>query len=146
MNEIRIKKPELLAPGGSAEGIRACIAAGADAVYTGGKMFGARAYAQNADEDTLKELIDLCHLYGKKLYLTVNTLLKEEELEGSLYKYLEPLYRHGLDAMVLDQLTDADIRKEADVKREIFKALLLWSCHNPCYLRGYYLVSWFLRS
>ena len=59
MNEIRIKKPELLAPGGSAEGIRACIAAGADAVYTGGKMFGARAYAQNADEDTLKELIDL---------------------------------------------------------------------------------------
>ena len=104
MNEIRIKKPELLAPGGSAEGIRACIAAGADAVYTGGKMFGARAYAQNADEDTLKELIDLCHLYGKKLYLTVNTLLKEEELEGSLYKYLEPLYRHGLDAVLVQDL------------------------------------------
>ena len=101
MKQREISRPELLAPGGSVEGIRACIAAGADAVYTGGRLFGARAYAKNAGEKELMEMIDLCHLHEKKLYLTVNTLLREDELEGMLYSYLEPLYAHGLDAVLV---------------------------------------------
>ena len=83
---------ELLAPGGSPEGIRRCVLAGADAVYAGGAMFGARAFADNPDTETLEELIDFCHLHGAKLYLTVNTLLREEELEKQLYRYIEPFY------------------------------------------------------
>ena len=72
---------EVLAPGGSMEGIRAAVNAGADAIYAGGRAFGARAYAQNPQQDDLLEAIDYCHLHGAKLYLTVNTLLKENELQ-----------------------------------------------------------------
>ena len=86
---------ELLAPAGSYETLQAVIAAGADAVYVGGGRFGARAYAQNLTEEELLKAIDLCHLYGKKLYLTVNTLLKEEELSDGLCDYLLPYYRQA---------------------------------------------------
>ena len=67
---------ELLAPAGSYEGFEAALGAGADAVYVGGAMFGARAYAQNFNEEELLRAIDVAHIHGKKLYLTVNTLLK----------------------------------------------------------------------
>ena len=97
----RSSRLELLAPGGSVEAIRASIAAGADAVYTGGQLFGARAYARNAGQDELLEMIDLCHLHGKHLYLTVNTLLKEHEIRTQLWNYLEPYYRRGLDAVLV---------------------------------------------
>ena len=76
---------ELLAPGGSVSGIKAALFAGADAVYAGGPLFGARAYADNPEMDQLLSMIDYVHLRGKKLYLTVNTLLKENELQQSLY-------------------------------------------------------------
>lgn len=92
---------ELLAPGGSLEGLKAAVNAGADAVYMGGQRFGARAYAQNPEEKELFEALDYCHLRGKKLYLTVNTLLKEQELEQELYDYLLPLYEHGVDAVLV---------------------------------------------
>ena len=81
----KLRKVEILAPGGSMEGIRAAVNAGADAVYAGGKAFGARAYAQNPEQDALFEAIDYCHLHGAKLYLTVNTLLKEKELQDKLF-------------------------------------------------------------
>ena len=77
-------KSELLAPAGSIEGMRAAIAAGADAVYIGGALFGARAYANNPEEEGLKEAIDYVHLHKKKLYLTVNTLLKNKELKAKV--------------------------------------------------------------
>lgn len=77
---------EVLAPAGSYEAMTAAVAAGADAVYIGGARFGARAYADNLDEQRMLEAIDYMHLHGKKLYLTVNTLLKERELEGELYR------------------------------------------------------------
>ena len=96
-----MKKAELLAPAGSFESLRAAVAAGADAVYTGGSLFGARAYAENLSEEALLEAIDEVHLAGRKLYLTVNTLLKEEELEQKLYRYLLPLYRAGLDGVLV---------------------------------------------
>lgn len=92
---------ELLAPAGSAETARAAIAAGADAVYIGGARFGARAYADNPGQDELLEVLDYVHLRGKKLYLTVNTLLKEQEIQRELYDYLAPCYQAGLDAVIV---------------------------------------------
>lgn len=94
-------KSELLAPAGSIEGMKAAIAAGADAVYMGGELFGARAYANNPEEEGLKEAIDYVHLHKKKLYLTVNTLLKNKELNTQLYDYIAPFYEQGLDAVIV---------------------------------------------
>lgn len=98
------KQTEILAPAGSYESFRAAILSGADAVYAGGDLFGARAYAGNFREEELIQAIQEAHLYGKKLYLTVNTLLKEKELETRLYDYLAPYYEHGLDAVIVQDL------------------------------------------
>ncbi len=95
------REAELLAPAGSYETMMAAFHAGADAVYIGGSAFGARAYADNPDEDMLLKAIRYAHMHGKKLYLTVNTLLKEEELHGKLYSYLKPYYEEGLDAVIV---------------------------------------------
>jgi len=100
---MRRERPELLAPAGSYEAILAAASAGADAVYVGGALFGARAYAKNLTQKELLQAIDYLHLRGKKLYLTVNTLLKNNELDG-LYDYLAPLYAHGLDAVIVQDL------------------------------------------
>ena len=106
MNSSRERKAkvELLAPGGSYDGMRAAIAAGADAVYMGGTRFGARAFADNPQDDELIRAIEHCHIHGRRLYLTVNTLLKEAELTAMLYDFLEPLVRHGLDAVLVQDL------------------------------------------
>ena len=97
-------KVELLSPGGSLTGIKAAVAAGADAVYAGGSLFGARAYAENPDESGLLEAIDFCHLHRVRMYLTVNTLLKERELREKLYSYIRPLYERGIDAVLVQDL------------------------------------------
>ena len=105
MNDKNIrKKPELLAPAGSFDNMKAVISAGADAVYMGGKSFGARAYADNPDTDGVIEAIRFCHIRNKKLYLTVNTLLKEDELNSQLYDYIKPFYEAGLDAVIVQDL------------------------------------------
>lgn len=98
------REVEILAPAGSYESLKAAISAGADAVYIGGSSFGARAFAENLGEDDLLEAIDYVHLHGRKIYLTVNTLLKEEELNGMLYDYLLPYYRQGLDAVIVQDI------------------------------------------
>lgn len=95
---------EILAPAGSYESMRAAMNAGCDAVYMGGSKFGARAYADNPDEDTLIKAIDEAHLRNKRLYLTVNTLVKEEERLEELYNYLEKYYLAGLDAVIVQDL------------------------------------------
>ena len=97
------KQVEILAPAGSYDSLVAAIAAGADAVYIGGTRFGARAYADNLDVDAMCKAIDYVHLHGRKIYLTVNTLLKEQELE-ELYSYLLPYYQHGLDAVIVQDI------------------------------------------
>lgn len=74
---------------------------GADAVYMGGSRFGARAYADNPGEADLKYAIDYAHIHHKKLYLTLNTLLKEEELESAVYDFLKPYYEEGLDGVII---------------------------------------------
>ena len=98
------KQIELLAPAGSFEIFKAVIAAGADAVYVGGNAFGARAYANNFSEEELLEAIDYAHLHHRKLYLTVNTLFKENELTEQLYPYLLPYYKQGLDAVIVQDI------------------------------------------
>lgn len=95
---------ELLAPAGSLETLKAVIHAGADAVYLGGGMFGARAYADNFTEEELIEGIHYAHLHGRKVFLTVNTLLKNRELEENLYDYLLPYYEEGLDAVIVQDM------------------------------------------
>ena len=101
---MRREEIELLAPAGSYEGFEAAIGAGADAVYVGGAAFGARAYAKNFGEEELLRAIDTAHIHGKKLYLTVNTLLKNRELSEQLYDYLLPYYKEGLDAVIVQDL------------------------------------------
>ncbi|MBS6395700.1 MAG: U32 family peptidase [Clostridiales bacterium] len=101
---MKKKRLEILAPAGSFESLKAAVQAGADAVYMGGGRFGARAYADNPEGELMLEAIDYAHLYGVKLYLTVNTLLKDRELEGELYDYLKPCYEHGLDAVIVQDL------------------------------------------
>ena len=94
---------EILAPAGSFESMKAAVAAGADAVYIGGNKFGARAYADNLDEDRMKEAIDYAHLHGCRIYMTVNTLVKEREMK-ELYSYLLPYYEQGLDAVIVQDM------------------------------------------
>lgn len=94
------KKTELLAPAGDLATLRAVIRAGADAVYCGGDRFGARAYAKNFTAEELLCGIDFAHLNGARVYLTVNTCLKDEELL-SLPEYLAPFYEAGLDAVLV---------------------------------------------
>lgn len=94
---------EILAPAGSWESMAAAINAGADAVYMGGSRFGARAYAENPEEDRFLEAIDYAHLHGCRLYMTVNTLVKEKELE-ELGEFLIPYYERGLDAVIVQDM------------------------------------------
>lgn len=98
------KEIELLAPAGSYESLIAGIKSGADAVYVGGSKFGARAFAGNFDQEELKKAIDYVHLNHKKIFLTINTLLKEDELNHQLYEYILPLYEHGLDAVIVQDI------------------------------------------
>lgn len=100
---MRNKDFELLAPAGNLEIFKGVIESGADAVYVGGSMFGARAYANNFTEEELLEAIDFAHLRGVKVYLTVNTLIKNSEF-SKLYDYLLPYYKRGLDAVIVQDL------------------------------------------
>ena len=97
------RRLEILAPAGSMESMKAAVAAGADAVYMGGQKFGARAFADNPDEEGMLEALRYVHLHGRKLYLTVNTLLREDEL-AELPAYLEPYYEAGLDAVIVQDM------------------------------------------
>ena len=94
---------EILAPAGSMECLQAAIAAGADAVYLGGTRFGARAYAQNLSEEDMVQAIEYVHIHRRKIYMTVNTLLKDREME-ELYAYLLPYYRAGLDGVIVQDI------------------------------------------
>ena len=100
---MRNKDFELLAPAGNLEILKGVIESGADAVYVGGSIFGARAYANNFTEEELLEAIDFAHLRGVRVYLTVNTLIKNSEF-SKLYDYLLPYYKRGLDAVIVQDI------------------------------------------
>lgn len=99
-----MNKIEVLSPAGSIESLKAAINASCDAVYIGGSKFGARAYADNPGQDILLEAIDYTHIHDKKIYLTVNTLLKNNELKDELYNYIYKYYINGLDAVIVQDM------------------------------------------
>lgn len=105
------KKVELLAPAGDFSCFMAAMNAGADAVYLGGNKFGARAYANNFSQEEIVEALKIAHLLGKRIYLTVNTLVKEKEI-SELVPYLQPLYEAGLDGVIVQDLGVFQILKK----------------------------------
>ena len=106
-----LARPEILAPAGTYKALEAAVKAGADAVYLAGRMFGARAYAGNFSDEELLKAIDYCHLFGAKVYLTVNTLLKENEI-AQLPEFMEPFYKAGLDAVIVQDMGAASVLKK----------------------------------
>lgn len=105
------KTVELLAPAGDFSCFMAAVNAGADAVYLGGNKFGARAYANNFSQEEIIEALRIAHLLGKRIYLTVNTLVKEKEIQ-ELVPYLQPLYEAGLDGVIIQDLGVFQILKK----------------------------------
>ena len=108
---MTMMKPELLSPAGSMDSLRAAVNSGCDAVYLGGKKFGARAYAGNFDLQELEDACDYCHLRGVKVYVTVNTVYKDEELKEFL-AYMKELYEMGVDALIKQDAGAAKLVKE----------------------------------
>lgn len=102
--ENRDIRAEILAPAGSYDSFEAAVNAGADAIYLGGSMFGARAYANNFNEEEVIRALDYAHVHNRKVYMTVNTLFKNNEIYDSLYNYLLPYYREGLDAVIVQDI------------------------------------------
>ncbi len=98
-----MRKVELLAPAGNYESFLGAVHAGADAVYLGGAKFGARAYADNFTEEEVCRAVRYAHIYGRKVYLTVNTLVKEREFHD-IYQYLLPFYEEGMDGVIVQDL------------------------------------------
>lgn len=109
---MKRNKIEILAPGGSKEAVYAAVYSGADAVYTGTDRFSARAYADNPTVEELCGILDFAHLHDKKIYVTINTLLTERELEGSLYAQIYPLYESGLDAVIVQDFGVMDFIRD----------------------------------
>jgi U32 family peptidase len=103
--------PELLAPAGSPQAFRAAIAAGADAVYLGGKQFGARTYAKNFTDDEIANAVASAHLCGVRLYVTVNTLVHDREL-AAVGEYLIRLYSLGVDAVLVQDIGVAALARK----------------------------------
>ena len=109
----RADLPELLAPAGDFECLVAAVKGGADAIYIGGKMFSARAYAKNFDIDEIKRAVSYCHLHGVKLYVTMNILIYDSEMEWAI-AFAKDLYRVGVDALII-----ADLGLISAIRREI---------------------------
>jgi len=101
-------KPEVLSPAGNFECLKAAIEAGCDAVYLGGKLFGARAFSDNFSEEELVEAIKYAHLYGVKVYVTVNTLIYEREVDTFL-NYVDFLYKNNVDALIIQDIGMMDL-------------------------------------
>ena len=113
-----MKKIELLAPAGNMESLIAAIMAGCDAVYISGKKYGARAFANNFSFEEIVEAIKFAHLYDVKVYVTVNTLIYESEMDDFL-KYIEFLYRNNVDAVIMQDLGAMDLVRQVYPKLEI---------------------------
>lgn len=125
-----MKKPELLAPAGNYEGFLGALHAGADAVYLGGQKFGARAYADNFTQEEVCRAIRYAHMLGRKVYLTVNTLMKQAEME-ELYEYLLPFYECGLDAVIVQDFGVIRLVREcfADMQLHISTQMTVTGVH-----------------
>jgi len=127
MSKINI--PELLAPAGSMEALKAAVNAGADAVYLSGKRFGARQFAQNFSLTEMEEALNYAHLRGVKVYVTVNTLIKETEL-SLMADYLLQLYSLGVDAVIVQDLSVAGLARELVPDLDLHCSTQM-TIHNP---------------
>ena len=103
-----MKKIELLAPAGNMEALHAAVQAGCDAVYIGGSSFGARAFSKNFSNEEIIEAINYAHLYGVKVYVTVNTLIYENEVDKFL-EYIEFIHKNNVDAVLIQDLGMFDL-------------------------------------
>lgn len=113
-----MKKIELLAPAGDIKCLKAAIEGGADAIYLGGKNFGARAFSKNFSDEEIVEAIKLAHLYGVKIYVTVNTLVYDKEVD-SFIKYIEFLHKNNVDAILLQDLGMLDLIRKTYPNLEV---------------------------
>lgn len=123
-----MKRIELLSPAGNMECLHAAIHNGADAVYISGKQFGARAFATNFTNEEIIEAIKYCHLYGVKLYVTVNTLIKENEVE-SVLEYITFLHKNGVDAIIMQDIGMINLIHNTLPNLEIHAST---QCHTTC--------------
>ncbi len=103
-----MKKVELLSPAGDLEKLKIAVLNGADAVYMAGKKFGARAFSKNFDENEIIEAINFCHLYGVKIYITINTIIYDNEVEEFI-NYVDFLHKNNVDAVIVQDLGMADL-------------------------------------
>ena len=117
---------ELLSPAGNMECLKAAVNNGADAIYLGGKTFGARAYAGNFSDEELKEAVNYAHLYGVKIYITVNTIIYNTEVD-ELIKYIEYLYKIGVDALIMQDIGMISLVKKVFPNMEVHAST---QCHN----------------
>ena len=115
---MSMKRPELLSPVGNKECLIAAIHAGCDAVYLGGHVFGARSYAGNFSNEELIEAIKYAHLYGVKVYVTVNTIIYEEETE-SFIEFVDFLHRNNVDAIIIQDIGMMDLIRKTFPNLEI---------------------------
>ncbi len=111
-------KPEILSPAGSMESFYAALEAGADAIYLGGLSFGARAYSKNFSMDEMKTAINYAHLYGVKVYVTVNTLIYDDEVDDFI-KYVKDLHKIGVDAIIMQDIGMIDLVRKTLPNLEI---------------------------
>ena len=109
-------KMELLAPAGSPDSLKAAIASGADAVYLGLEQFNARTNAVNFDISNLRENIEFCHIHGSKVYLTLNTILYDDEIQTA-YKTACFAYNNGIDAIIIQDMGLLSVLKKRGVNR-----------------------------
>ena len=123
------RKVELLAPAGSMEALRAAVQNGCDAVYLGGSMFGERAFANNFDEDEIQEAIAYAHVYGVRVFVTVNTLIREEEFEDCV-RYVQFLYEHDVDAVIIQDLGLFSVLRQRFPDMELHASTQM-HIHNP---------------
>lgn len=115
---VDMKKVELLSPAGNMDSLKAAIEAGCDAVYVGGIMFGARAFAGNFSNDELLEAIKYAHLYGVKVYLTINTLVYDKEVDKFL-EYVRFVHKNNIDAVIVQDVGMFDLLRRKFPKLEI---------------------------
>ena len=110
--------PELLSPVGNMDCLMAAINGGCDAVYLAGKAFGARGFAGNFNKEELEEALRICHLYDVKVYVTVNTLVFDNEVESFL-KYIDYLHTIGVDAVIMQDIGMIDLVRKTYPNLEI---------------------------
>lgn len=126
-----MKKIELLAPSGNIECLKMAVKCGADAIYISGKEYGARKYAENFTLKQIEEAVKYCHLYGVKLFVTVNTLIEEENIDN-VTDYIRKLHIAGVDALIMQDIGLITHIKEKFPNLEIHASTQTHNCNKEC--------------